>query len=147
MSGNSESGFSFVDKRRATQDSVDSSNSTTSDQEPTPDEVPTDADNTHQSSKSETSDEQIGAMPRLNVRDRLLMCIDILNQGAWISLGLISDPASGSIETDLNQAKTAIDCVAFLAEKVEHELDESTKRELRSLVRDLQLNFVQQSSH
>ena len=147
MSDESESGFTFTDKRKATHNSADSPASTTSETEPTQDDTNLAADQSRPASSTEVPGEHAGAMPRLNVRDRLLMCIDILNQGAWISLGLISDPSTGSIETDLDQAKAAIDSVAFLADKVEHGLDESTRRELRNLVRDLQLNYVQQSGH
>lgn len=86
------------------------------------------------------------ALPHLGMRERLLMCIDLLNQGAWISLGLLSDPATGKIEPNFDQAKTAIDSVAFLVGKVEGDLDEATRRDLRTLVRDLQVNYVQQSS-
>ncbi len=85
-------------------------------------------------------------LPNLSMRDRLLMSIDILNQGAWIAMGFISNPATGAIEKDLDKARIAIDCVAFLASKVESELDESTQRELKALVSNLQVNFVQQKS-
>lgn len=88
----------------------------------------------------------LGKMPNLSPRDRLLMSIDILSQGAWISMGFISNPGSGQIEKDLDKAKVAIDCVAFLAQKVESELDDSTQRELKSLVSNLQVNFVQLKS-
>lgn len=160
MSDEEQSGFTFTDKRRVSQEPAepsDSPSSTTSGTEPAQSSSAQETDVTRpaaQSSQPAESGEfdaanttdHLGAMPRLNVRDRLLMCIDILNQGSWISLGLISDPATGSIERDLGQAKTAIDCVAFLSEKIEPELDDETRRELRNLVRDLQLNYVQQSS-
>ena len=157
MSDAEESGFTFVDKRRVSQDPAkpsDSPDFTTSRTEPTQSTTAQETDEARpavQSAESGGSEaanaaDHLGAMPRLNVRDRLLMCIDILNQGAWISLGLISDPTTGNIEKDLDQAKTAIDSVAFLAERVEPELDDETCRELRNLVRDLQLNYVQQSS-
>ena len=141
MTDEEQSGFTFVDKRGVTQDPTDSPTSTTSGPEPAKGTTTLEANNARDAAGAEH-----GAIPRLNVRDRLLMCIDILNQGAWISLGLISDPSTGQIEADLAQAKAAIDSVAFLAERVDSELDDQTRRELRNLVRDLQLNFVQQSS-
>lgn len=150
MSDEEESGFTFVDKRHIPQDQPDSPTSTTSNSEPEqaaatqPDSRSSAAPNDAEFAGGPA--DHLGAMPRLNVRDRLLMCIDILNQGAWISLGLISDPTTGQVEKDLPQAKVAIDSVAFLAGKVELELDEETRRELRNLVRDLQLNYVEQSS-
>ncbi len=149
MAHEEQSGFTFVDKRSVTQDPTDSPTSKTSGLEPTQgttqelEDMPQDADYADEPLSEAGHD----AIPRLNVRDRLLMCIDILNQGAWISLGLISDPSTGKIEADLSQAKVAIDSVAFLTDRVESELDDETRRELRSLVRDLHLNFVRQSSH
>ena len=86
-------------------------------------------------------------LPSLSVRDRLLMSIDILHQGSWIAMGLVADPASGQIKRELEQARIAIDCVGYLAAKVEPDLDDHTRRELKNLVSDLQINFVQQSSH
>jgi hypothetical protein len=147
MSDEDQSGFTFVDKRRVPQDQPDSPTSTTSNSEPAQAtaQQPDDADLGAPAEGAAGPADHLGAMPRLNVRDRLLMCIDILNQGAWISLGLISDPATGQVEADLPQAKAAIDSVAFLASRVEQDLDDETRRELQNLVRDLQLNFVEQS--
>ena len=86
-------------------------------------------------------------LPSLSVRDRLLMSIDILHQGSWIAMGLVADPSTHEMKRDLEQARIAIDCVGYLASKVEPDLDDRTRRELKSLVSDLQINFVQQSSH
>ncbi|MEP6754670.1 MAG: DUF1844 domain-containing protein [Chthonomonadales bacterium] len=86
-------------------------------------------------------------LPSLSIRDRLLMSIDILHQGSWISMGLVADPATGEMKRDLEQARIAIDCVGYLALKVDSQLDDHTRRELKNLVSDLQINFVQQSSH
>jgi hypothetical protein len=132
-----DSGFTFVDKRRVNTDASPASQPTG--QEGTNDPA-------SPSSEADVSATEPHGLPSLSVRDRLLMCIDILHQGAWISLGLIADPATGKIEQDLDQAKAAIDSVAFLAGQVERELDDETRRELKSLVHDLQLNYVQQKN-
>jgi len=152
MTAEEESGFTFVDKRRVSRDPQDPTAGTQDTGAPSPDAATeTAAEQAGDSTLPPMTEEDMaahasGTIPRLSVRDRLLMSIDILNQGAWISLGLVSDPATGQIERDLAQAKTAIDSVAFLAGKVEGDLDEETRRELRNLVRDLQLNYVQQTS-
>ena len=131
-----ESGFTFVDKRRP--DDGKEQPAATLTEETTPAVTP------ETEIQQEGFDEQ--SLPHLSVRDRLLMCIDILNQGAWIALGLLSDPSTGKIEQDLSQARIAIDCLRLLAEKVEADLDDVTRRELKTLLNDLQVNFVQQSS-
>jgi hypothetical protein len=132
-----ESGFTFVDKRKPA-----ASEEPQASEAPTEQTAPTAAPET----ELEVEGDEEQRLPHLTVRDRLLMCIDILNQGAWISLGLLSDPSTGQIEKDLPQAKVAIDCLRLLAEKVEADLDDVTRRELKSLLNDLQVNFVQQSS-
>ncbi len=135
MAAEEESGFSVVDKRRVSQDA-----------EPTSGESqPADAEEsaTPPSTDSEQASYPQG-LPTLTVRDRLLMSIDILHQGAWINLGLVADPGSGEILRDLDGAKLAIDSVAFLAGKLEGVVDDTTMREIRRLVSDLQLNYVNQ---
>jgi hypothetical protein len=72
------------------------------------------------------------------------MSIDILHQGAWMAMGLVADPSTGEIERNLEDAKIAIDAVAYLASQVEPNLDEPTRRELKRVVSDLQVNFVRQ---
>lgn len=124
-----ETGFSVVDKRQAPEVQTDNHIDT----------VETEVMNVPE-------EDPLKNLPNLAMRDRLLMSIDILNQGAWIAMGFISNPATGAIEKDLSKAKIAIDCVAFLASKVEDELDVNTQRELKALVDNLQVNFVQQMS-
>ena len=128
-----EEGFSVVDKRRVAQD------------EPAP----------QQTAESERFDEEEGdysefeptpgALPQLSVRDRIFMSIDILHQGAWIAMGLRADPATGEVEQDLEAARIAIDCVVFLASKIENDLDDATRRELKRIVGDMQMNYVNQA--
>ncbi|MBI1756273.1 MAG: DUF1844 domain-containing protein [Fimbriimonas ginsengisoli] len=62
---------------------------------------------------------------------------------AWCKLGLQPDPVTGKIEKDLDQAKTAIDLVAYLATVVDPKLDEDDRRRMNGLVRDLRLNYVE----
>ena len=129
-----ESGFNVVDKRRVHEtDAAD----TETPSSPQTSEAPPQPEPERQSRPE--------ALPKLEVRDRLLMCIDILYQSAWISMGMVADPSSGQIERNMEDAKIAIDSVAFLASRLEGKLDDSTAREIKRLVSDLQVNFVRQS--
>jgi hypothetical protein len=83
--------------------------------------------------------------PRLAARDRLLMCLDILHQGAWIAMGLVADPVTQEVEKDLDEARILIDSAAELATRVEPMVDDSIRRELRTMVANLRMNFVNQS--
>lgn len=134
-----EEGFTFVDKRHAaSSDQADAGSSHVEDR------------SAGSAEEAEEFDEPgmgpTGPLHRLTMRDRFLMCIDILNQGAWIAMGLVADPATQQIEKDLAGAREAIDAVAFLAERVQSQLDDSTRRELLGLVNDLRLNFVRQAN-
>jgi hypothetical protein len=64
---------------------------------------------------------------------------------AWRKMGLLVDPKSGKIEKDMVQAKVAIDTVGFIIEKLEGRLQDQEMRELRTLLSNLQLNFVARS--
>ncbi len=136
MSAEEESGFSVVDKRRVDPEAPAAENAPEPETHEAPDASPQPESDRHPNPAE---------LPALSMRDRLLMCVDILHQGAWVALGLVADPATGKIEKDLDQAKAGIDCVAFLAARVENELDESTRRELKRVVSDLQVNFVRQA--
>lgn len=127
-----EERFEFVDKRRTTGGSP---------------EAESKEDDRTASSAAETppgSDES-GEHPRLAAVDRLLMCLDILQQGAWISLGLVLDPVTQKIERNLGEAKQLIDACAAIAEIVEPSVEEPFRRDLRNMVANLRLNFVNQA--
>src|SRR5689334_10534635 len=104
MADEEKEGFTFVDKRRTAEPPLESTQSPDSGSpNPTTDSQddlqsasePMDFGGSHDASGMPN-------LPKLDVRDRLLMCIDILNQGAWISLGLLSDPATGQVEPNLD---------------------------------------------
>src|SRR5258706_15699888 len=130
-----DSGVSVIDKRHVHDEGAEETAKAES--------APQTSEETPQPEPERQSHQE--ALPKLAVRDRLLMCIDILYQSAWISMGMVSDPSSGQIERNMEDAKIAIDSVAFLAGKLEGKLDDSTGREIKRLVSDLQVNFVRQS--
>lgn len=74
-----------------------------------------------------------------------LYSMQALGSIAWQMLGLRPDPVSGKISQDLEQARVAIDCVSALGGVLEANAPEENRRELRSLVQDLRVNFVKQN--
>ena len=70
--------------------------------------------------------------------------INILSEQAWQFMGLRVRPASQKIEKDMDKAKTAIDCVAYLIDKIEFQLTDVEKPKMRALLTDLQINFIRQ---
>jgi len=65
---------------------------------------------------------------------------------AWQMMGLVPDPITHQIRTDLQQAKIAIDCADFLAGHLRPFVEESVMRELQRQIRDLKVNFVARMS-
>lgn len=73
------------------------------------------------------------------------MMIDQLAAIAWQKMGLQPDMLSGTVDKNLPAAKIAVDAVAALVPLVENQLEESDRREMHNLVRNLRLNFVEKS--
>jgi hypothetical protein len=71
--------------------------------------------------------------------------IGILSEKAWQYMGIKLVPGKNEVEKDMVKAKAAIDCVAFLTEKIAPTLSPDEDRRLRSMVTDLQLNYVKQA--
>ncbi len=69
----------------------------------------------------------------------------VLGNSAWQHLGLVPNPKTQKIEKDLEQAKIAIDIISFLFEKIRGKLGKEEESEIRNLLANLQVNFVQQS--
>jgi hypothetical protein len=72
--------------------------------------------------------------------------VQSLADQAWMHMGIVANPATGLIAKDMAKAKLAIDCAQFLADKVSPHLDEEERREIRTLIANLQINFVQRLS-
>lgn len=94
----------------------------------------------------ETPGEDTGPpMPPMDVYSLLTTTIALLSNGAWGWMGLTPNPFTGEMEKDLPQAKVAIDTVAFLVDRVEPRLSEAEQRDMRNLLSNLRVNYVQQS--
>jgi hypothetical protein len=84
-------------------------------------------------------------MPELDVPGALRFCVQMLQEIAWIKLGLVANPGSGKIDQDLEQAKVAIDAVGDLVPRLNPFAGESERREMQTLLSNLRINFVQKS--
>lgn len=79
----------------------------------------------------------------VDVNELLMIMADQIASVAWSKLGLQPDPITGEITKDLAQANLAIDVLAFLANKLEPNLDDADKREILNLVSNLKINYVE----
>lgn len=68
--------------------------------------------------------------------------IAVFDGHAWRAMGLVTDPVSGEPKRDLPAAQLAIDCVQFLAGKVDSHLSEAERRELQRRLNDLRMNYL-----
>ncbi|MDQ2688077.1 MAG: DUF1844 domain-containing protein [Armatimonadota bacterium] len=135
-----EQGFTFVDKRGTQTETATVASETASPAEATstPEAYADD-----QGFDDEAEDDD-GAAP--DVYSLIGYCVSLLSAQAWQCLGLLADPQTGQAQADLAQAKVAIDAVSDLAARLEAApqavVPENMRRELRTLVNDLRLNFV-----
>lgn len=133
--------FTFVDKRRMQAESEPTE---------TPDVSPSDAPLPAENAVSEQLDEDASGDEAPDTYSLIGYCISLLASDAWQKLGLIADPKSGQAQPDLIQAKAAIDAVGDLAARLEaaspEVVPENLRRELRTMVNDLRLNYVAQQN-
>jgi hypothetical protein len=80
----------------------------------------------------------------VELNDLLGLFIGILSEKAWQYMGIRLAPGKSEVDKNMVKAKAAIDCVAFLTEKIAPSLSPDEDRRLRSMVTDLQLNYVKQ---
>ncbi len=133
-----EAGFTFVDKRRA---QAEAPTETVAAAEPEPRETPpVEAD--------DNLDEELAAGIAPSTYDLIGYCINLLSSQAWQKLGLLADPQTGEAAPDLAEAKVAIDTVGDLAARLETAPEDvisaDMRRDLRTLLNDLRLNYVSQ---
>jgi len=92
-----------------------------------------------------SQDEMANIQP-VDVYSLVKSFIGMLGAHAWQWLGLVKNPITGKLEKDLAQAKVAIDSIRVLMQQIEDKLEPSEERELKGLISDLQINYVQQST-
>ncbi len=62
--------------------------------------------------------------------------------GAYLSLGLVEDPATGKKNKDLEVSKYLIDSLIILREKTKGNLDKQEEGYLNNIIHDLELKFI-----
>jgi hypothetical protein len=67
-----------------------------------------------------------------------------LATGAYISLGLVSDPTTGKKNKDLEIAKYLIDSLRVLKKKTKGNLEKEENGYLINIIQDLELKYVKE---
>jgi hypothetical protein len=92
--------------------------------------------------REEQNAEQAVDLTVLEIDQLLALFIGILSAKAWQYMGYRLAPGKEEAEKDLTKASAAIDCVAFLVEKVVPSLPKEEADRLRAMVADLQINYA-----
>ena len=80
----------------------------------------------------------------LEIEHLLGIFVGILTGKAWQYMGLRLAPGKEEVEKDMAKASLAIDCTAYLSEKLEPMLPEAEAERLKAMIADLQLNYAKQ---
>jgi hypothetical protein len=113
--------------------------------EQTPVEEPKAEETVKQTQEPSTDTDEQAGMPPPNVYATMEFVVSMLAEQAWMMMGLRLAPGQKEIVKDLAQAKVAIDTVVFMVDKLQPHIEEQDRIALRSLISDLQLNFVRQN--
>jgi hypothetical protein len=81
----------------------------------------------------------------MTVANILRMSAGMLNERAWVGMGLVPDPLTGKMDKDLPEAKRAIDILTDLVKHLEQDAAPDERREIQTMLTNLRLNFVRQS--
>ncbi len=79
----------------------------------------------------------------LSPKEVVIFAFGIIEEKAWISLGLIKD-TDGEFHKSKEDAKFLIDVSSKMLEAMENVLDEDELKEMKNQISTLQLNFVNQ---
>jgi len=142
-----EESFTFVDKRRAPAES-----SVQTPAAATPEQTPLEAVQAGGEADGSEFDSEMDAALAGDVApstyDLIGYCINLLSSQSWQKLGLLADPQTGEAKPDLVEAKVAIDAVGDLAARLETApeavISADMRRDLRTLLNDLRLNYISQ---
>ena len=106
---------------------------------------PTEEQPTEQAEAQEAEPEAPGERPEMPPPDiyaMLQFVFGLLAEQAWQLMGIHLAPGQKEPVRDMAQAKVAIDTVIFISDKLQPHVTEDERRALRSIISDLQMNFV-----
>lgn len=92
----------------------------------------------------EGKEPQLMDISALEIDHILSFFISILNTKAWQYMGLRVDPKTQKISSDFEKARLSIDCISFIIDKITPSLREEEVGKLRSILADLQINYIRQ---
>lgn len=94
---------------------------------------------------SKQFDEIMKAFAKVTVTELVFRDLNEFIQKAWENLGITLAYGEKEPKFDLAEAKTAIDCVEFLAGKIESKISEEENKSLKQVIANLQINYVKKA--
>ena len=91
-------------------------------------------------------DEHPTTLADLSIYDTLRFMIGVLNQAAWIHLGLVVAPGSTEAKTDLAQARVAIDSLESLVKHLRPNSEVAEQHELDNVLANLRINYIKKAT-
>jgi len=84
------------------------------------------------------------AFPR-DVSSLVKSLVPMMGSQAWIFMGKVVNPLQGKVTRDLEQARLAVDVAGALLEKVDPFLSDEERTQMRQVVSELRMNFMEAS--
>lgn len=143
MADEQEKAYEVKDKRRVNPDGT-----LKEDAEQTQTEAAPETDKAAEEPRAEApggGEKEAPEMPPPNVYATLGFIVGLMAEQAWQFMGLHLPPGQKEPANDLVQAKVAIDTIVFISDKLHPHVSEEERKALRSLISDLQINYVQRN--
>ena len=87
-------------------------------------------------------EEFMKAFAKVPVTDLIIRDINEFIQKAWIYMGITLPYGEKEPMVNMDEAKLAIDCVEFMAGKLEGKVSEDEMKALKQVLANLQINYV-----
>ena len=81
---------------------------------------------------------------RNNANVHFLALVSSIAHASLMHMGKITNPVTGKLERDLNQAKSSIDILEMLKDKTKGNLTEAEEKIINENVANLQLNYAEE---
>ncbi len=69
-----------------------------------------------------------------------------ISQAAMMQMGKVTNPMTGKVERDMNQAKTSIDMLEMIREKTTGNLTKEEEKLMNDMLANLQLNYAEEAN-
>ncbi len=148
-----EKTYEVKDKRRVNPDGSLKQEAAETESAPEPQQQPTETAEKAEESKTAEAQARERAqapgpeaeLPPPNIFETLQFVTGLLAEQAWQLMGIHLPPGRKEPVVDMAQAKIAIDTVISIVDRIHPHIDEESRRALRGIISDLQINFVQHS--